>query len=127
VQRKLWRIALPIYWVALIAATHYPRVPLPQDISNSDKIAHFGAFGLLAVLLWRFFATRALTNASVWIAAAVLVPYAALDEYTQQFVGRHSDIADWIADVAGIVVVLAIVELRRRTRGPREIVVRDEC
>jgi hypothetical protein len=85
VQQKVWRIALPIYWVALIAATHYPRVPLPQTISHSDKVVHFGAFGVLAFLVWRFF--QALTNASVWIAAAVLVPYAALDEYTSNSSG----------------------------------------
>ena len=113
----MWiRIALPIYWIVLLAATHYPRVPMPGEIPQSDKVLHFAAFGLLAFLLWRFMAARPrpLTAASVWIAAAVLVPYAALDEYTQQFVGRYTDLADAIADVAGILCVLAVLEVRRR-------------
>jgi len=109
-------IALPVYWLALAAATHYPRVRIPGEIPNSDKAVHFAAFGLLALLLWRFMAARArpLTAAAVWIAAAVLIAYAALDEYTQQFVGRYTDLADWIADVAGIAGVLAALEIRRR-------------
>ena len=119
----MWlRVALPVYWIALLAATHYPRVPMPGEVPNSDKAIHFVAFGGLALLLWRFMAARPrpLTAASVWIAAAVLVPYATLDEYTQQFVGRHTDLADWAANLAGILGVLATLELRRRwqrTRG----------
>jgi VanZ family protein len=114
----MWiRIALPVYWIALVAATHYPRVPMPGEIPQSDKAIHLVAFGLLALLFWRFLASRARppTAASVWIAALVLGAYATLDEYTQQFVGRHTDLADWAADLAGIACVLAVLELRRRS------------
>lgn len=113
----MWiRVALPVYWIALFAATHYPRVPVPDEIPQSDKAIHFVAFGLLAFLFWRFMAARErpLTAASVWIAALVLIPYATLDEYTQQFVGRHTDLADWAANLAGTLGVLAALELRRR-------------
>ncbi|HSK00750.1 MAG TPA: VanZ family protein [Kofleriaceae bacterium] len=118
----MWiRVALPVYWLALFAATHYPRVRVPGEIPQSDKAVHFAAFGLLAWLFWRLLAARArpLTAASVWIAAAVLAAYATLDEYTQQFVGRHTDLADWIANLAGILGVLAVLELRRRGRAAR--------
>lgn len=114
----MWiRVALPVYWIALFAATHYPRVPVPDELPQSDKAIHLAAFGLLALLCWRFLAARARppTAASVWIAASVLIPYATLDEYTQQFVGRYTDLADWAANVAGIVGVLAVLELRRRS------------
>jgi VanZ family protein len=113
----MWiRIALPVYWIALFAATHYPRVPMPDEIPDSDKAIHFAAFGVLALLYWRFLAARGrpLTAASVWIAALVLVAYATLDEYTQQFVGRYTDLADWIANLAGVLGVLAVLEIRRR-------------
>lgn len=114
------RIALPVYWIALIVATHYPRVRLPDEIPASDKVAHALAFGGLALLFWLFLKSRRpLTSASVWIAAAVLIPYAALDEYLQQFVGRQTDLADWFADVAGIAVVLIALELRRRATAAR--------
>lgn len=109
----MWRrLALPVYWLALIAATHYPRVPIPGDVPNSDKILHFVAFALLALLFWLFLGARA----SIWRAALVLIPYSALDEYTQQFVGRDSNFPDWYADVAGIVAMLAVLEIRRRRR-----------
>jgi VanZ family protein len=108
------RVALPVYWVAVVAATHYPRVQIPGEIPKSDKLVHFAAFGMLALLFWRLLAARGLTARSVWLAAAVLIPYATIDEYTQQFVGRHTELADWIANIAGIVTVLAPLEIRRR-------------
>lgn len=112
----MWiRIALAVYWLALFATTHYPRVYVPDEVPSSDKIIHFTAFAGLAALFWLALAARRpLTNASVGIAALVLIPYATLDEYTQQFVGRHSDIADWVANVAGITCALGFFELRRR-------------
>lgn len=109
------RFVLPVYWVLLAVATHYPRVRIPGEIPNSDKVVHLVAFGLLALLFWRFFAARRLLGARfVWIAAAILISYAALDEYLQQFFGRTTDAVDFAADAAGIAVVLAVLELRRR-------------
>lgn len=117
---KWFRIALPVYWIALIVATHYPQVRLPDEIPQSDKIVHATAFGVLALLFWMFLKSRRPLNAaSVWIAALVLIPYAALDEYLQQFVGRQTDVMDWIADIIGIGCVLAVLELRRRLRASR--------
>ena len=115
----MWiRIALPVYWIALFAATHYPRVRIPGEIPQSDKAVHFAAFGLLALLFWLFLAARRrpLSAASVWGAGAVLVAYAALDEGTQHLFGRYTDLADWVANAAGILCVLAALELRRRWR-----------
>jgi VanZ family protein len=117
---KWFRIALPVYWLALIVATHYPQVRLPDEIPQSDKIVHATAFGVLALLFWMFLKSRRPLNAaSVWIAALVLIPYAALDEYLQQFVGRDTDLMDWIADLIGIGCVLLVLELRRRSRASR--------
>ena len=118
----MWiRIALPLYWIALFTATHYPHVPVPGEIPQSDKAIHLVAFGLLAFLFWCFLAARKrpLTGASVWIAAAVLIPYATIDELSQQFVGRYTDLADWVANVAGVAGVLAVLELHRRWRRVR--------
>ena len=106
---KWWRIALPVYWVALVAATHYPRVRIPGELPSGDKIIHFAAFAILALLVWQVLARR------TWLAAAILIPYAAVDEYTQQFVGRYTELADWVANTAGIVCMLAVLEIRQRT------------
>jgi VanZ family protein len=113
----MWsRTGLIAYWLTLFTSTHYPTVYVPVKVSNTDKVVHFAAFGVLALLFWKWLATRArpLTPRSVWIAAAVLIPYATIDEFTQQFFGRDANIADWLANLAGITCVLVALELRRR-------------
>jgi len=106
----MWiRVALPVYWLALVVATHYPRVRIPGEIPQSDKLIHFAAFAILAVLFWLFMAARAPS----WLIGLALIAYAGLDEYTQQFVGRDTDLVDWLADVGGIVVVVGVLEARR--------------
>jgi VanZ family protein len=108
-------VALPAYWCLLFVATHYPRVRIPGEIPNSDKVVHFTVFGLLAFLYWRFAEARGpLGSRFVWASAGVLVAYAALDEWLQQFFGRYTDIVDFAANTAGILAVLAALELRRR-------------
>ena len=84
-------------------------------------LAHPVAFGLLTFLFWRFVESfgRPLSGRFVWLAALWLGVYAALDEYLQQFVNRDTDLWDWLANLAGIAGVLAVLEWRRRTRGPR--------
>jgi len=110
-RQRAWQIALVGYWILLFIATHYPRVVIPGEIPHSDKIVHFGAFGTLAFLFW--FAIRP----RVWVAAAILIPYAGLDEWLQQFVGRFTDLMDFFANTLGIVVVLVALEIHRRFRA----------
>jgi VanZ family protein len=117
---KWWyRRALPVYWILLFCATHYPKLPSVVSVPQSDKVAHFVAFGLLAFLLWKYVESRGrrTTGFFVWMAFVVLTAYAALDEYLQRFVNRSVSLADWIANVAGIVAVLLVLELRRRWRA----------
>lgn len=111
-----YRRALPAYWISLFCLTHFPRLRLDVPIRASDKLAHLAAFALLAFLFWRFAETirRPLSARFVWIAGFWLTVYAALDEYLQQFVGRGTDLIDWLFDLAGIAVVLALLEWRRR-------------
>jgi len=107
--------ALPAYWVLLFVATHYPRVRIPGELPHSDKLVHFTAFGLLAFLYWCFArACRPLDMRSAWVSGGVLIAYAALDEYLQQFFGRFTDLMDFVANTAGIVTVLAVLEAHRR-------------
>jgi VanZ family protein len=111
-------LALPVYWVLLAIATHYPRVAIPGQIPHSDKLVHFSAFGLLAFLRWRFeHARRPIGHRFVWTSGLVLIAYAACDEYLQQFVGRFTDPLDFVANATGIVVVLTALELHRRRRN----------
>lgn len=108
-------VALPVYWVLLALATHYPQIEIPTRISYRDKIVHFAAFGLLAVLAWQFARARwRLDRGFAPRAGALLIAYAAVDEYTQQFFHRHTDPLDLAANTAGIVVALVMLERRRR-------------
>lgn len=118
VFRRLAENALPVYWVVLATATHYPTVRIPTTITHRDKVVHFVAFGLLAVLTWWFVRARwTVGSRFVWWAAAGLVAYAAIDEYLQQFVGRHTDIWDFVANCAGITVALVVLEIQRLRSG----------
>ncbi len=125
---RWYRRALPAYWVFLFCLTHFPRLQIDVPIRSPDKIAHVGAFGLLAFLFWRFAQTvrHPLSARFVFAAALGLIGYAAADEYLQQFVGRDTDLLDWLCDVAGIVAVLAVLEWRRR-RALRSAAVLDSA
>lgn len=107
---------LPAYWVFLFISTHFPKMDLKIPMRSSDKMAHFVAFGLLAFLFWRFAEALygQLSGRFVWTAAASLIVYAAIDEWLQQFVGRHTDLMDFLWDSAGVIVVLAALETHRR-------------
>jgi len=111
-----YRRALPAYWVFLFCATHFPRPRLPGELPAADKLVHVVGFGLLAFLFWRFAESfnRDLSARFFWLALLVLSAYAAADEYLQQFVNRQTSRLDWLADVAGILLVLVPLELRRR-------------
>jgi len=119
-KRPVWdewyRRVLPAYWVFLFCVTHFPKLQLELGIRASDKIAHLGAFGLLAFLLWRFAESfgRPLGGRFVWLAALGMGVYGALDEWSQPFFNRSADVVDWTLDFLGAVVVLGLLEWRRR-------------
>ncbi len=122
-SRAAWddwfRRALPAYWVFLFCATHFPELRLDWGIRDPDKYAHVTAFGLLAVLFWQFAETlyRPLSGRFAWLAAVWLTAYAAFDEYTQQFMGRGTNVADWLASTSGIVGATLVMEVLRRRRA----------
>jgi VanZ family protein len=116
-----YRGALPAYWVYLLCMTHFPRLRLKTHVTAADKVAHVVCFALLAFLFWRFAETfrKPAPPWLVWLTLAWLGLYAALDEWTQGFVGRGTDVQDWLADMLGIVAVLAVLEWRRRAKAAR--------
>jgi VanZ family protein len=116
--RHWYRRALPAYWVFLFCATHFPKLSLAAAPKGSDKVLHLVGFALLAFLFWRFGQAcfSALGHRFVWLAAIVLLTYAATDEYLQRFVGRNADVTDWLFDAAGILIALLVLETLRRRR-----------
>ena len=97
-------------------------VPLPGH--GLDKIAHFTAYGILAVLWLRALdgGSLALRSRPTLAAWALTVAYGASDELHQRFVGgRDASIQDFAADTLGALAGIAIAWLviRQRVRSPR--------
>jgi len=96
-----------IYWGGIFVGTHLPTIPSAIPRMN-DKVMHFTAFFLLAMLfcyctnssrLWRRFGTI----------VGVCLLYAALDELTQGLVrGRTPDVWDFLADMGGTLSAVGI-------------------
>jgi VanZ family protein len=98
---------LSVYWMALFAATHVPHVPPPVP-PHSDKWLHIAAFAVLAALFAWTWSLRAPFGWRQGLAVLVILAvYGAVDEVTQPYTGRYASVADWIADVIGIVCGLA--------------------
>lgn len=106
--RKLAVAALACYWVALFIATHLPQsvgIPLEQ----SDKSVHLVAYcGLALLLCFVWWLRRPFGRWQAIAVLAILALYGAADEITQIPVGRHCDFFDWLADVSGTLIALAI-------------------
>lgn len=112
----LSKVALGLFWLTLITATH---IPINLDLhapEGGDKLVHFGAYAVLAFLIaaaWQLNA-GVLTGRHlflVWLAAAL---FGVVDEVTQTFVGRDCTPGDWTADALGAAIgVLAFVLVRR--------------
>jgi len=124
-QRRLallCRLALAIYLPALVLATHMPpkhlrRLALPIPIS--DKLAHFTAYAILAVLVvmvaLSFSAVRRMRPAG-WATLAlggmfILGCLGLCDEWTQPALGRQFDWLDWAADLGGIATAAGLAAL----------------
>lgn len=106
---RTWRVLLACYWLTLLVLTHFPPAGLMSPATRHDKIAHLVAFAVLAAMLattWQLSAGRLTPPQLGWAWLAVIV-YAALDEWTQTFVGREASVGDWLADAAGAFVGLA--------------------
>jgi VanZ family protein len=108
-----WRMAsgfaLAGYWLALFVATHIPRPPEVLSISNGDKVLHLGAYAGLALLAAWYSKLRWPTARRRYLVIfLLLIAYGVLDELLQIPVERSAEVADWMADVAGVSLGLGI-------------------
>jgi VanZ family protein len=113
------RRALPwlpaLAWAATIFyLSSRPTLPAP-DVRHLDKVLHFGAYGLLGLLL-AFGADR--SRLPLLAALVIGVLYGASDEIHQMYVpGRSPDLLDWAADAAGVATACFLYH-RWRSRRP---------
>lgn len=89
----------------IFVQSSYPVPDTGIEFTLSDKLVHFGVYGILAVLFFRNFQASAknrsiATMAALSIACATL--YGLSDEIHQAFVDhRQADLYDFLADFAG--------------------------
>ncbi|HWA05588.1 MAG TPA: VanZ family protein [Ignavibacteria bacterium] len=106
-----------ILWALIIfVQSSFPAVELPKvEIISFDKLVHMGVFGLLAGLCYISLIhlssdSNFTQNAFLW-SAIITIIYGASDEFHQYFVpNRSSEVQDWFADIAGIVIMLLIIK-----------------
>src|SRR5215216_5676731 len=94
--RLLFWFLTAVWWVLIATLTHLPPGRLPR-VPGSDKTHHLLAYATLALLLG--FALLFTFPRRWWLPWGVLVVgmcYGALDEVTQTWVGRTTELGDWI-------------------------------
>jgi VanZ family protein len=111
---KRWGPAM--LWTAVLFSVG-TRPSLPVDLhSGTDKLAHFGAYAVLGLLL-----ARGQVSAGIGVAWAVAIGVlvGGLDELLQGTVpNRHSDLGDWLADSLGVAAGVLVYHLWwNRARG----------
>jgi len=114
-ERKVQLVYSPlaIYWVLLFIATTIPSKALPS-FGISDKIEHFIAYMILAILVLLTFhfqeKIRSFHIHPVLSTIAIVSIYGLLDELHQNLVpGRYAEVYDWIANFLGAIVGVIIL------------------
>lgn len=113
----------PILWaLAIFIGSSIPSKDFPDlKIFSYDKLLHFGAFLVLALLTYRALRhqTRfpALAGSPLLYTIVLVAAYGAIDEVHQSIVpGRTPDLFDFFADTLGAVFAVFLVHLWMRIR-----------
>jgi VanZ family protein len=114
-KKLLVYFPLIIYWFLLLVATTLPAQDLPKT-GVSDKIEHFTAYFILAVILnlaIMFQNKYPKLKYKAWLFTLIIIlTYAGLDELHQLFIpGRDCDILDWLADSGGVLLGIGLVRV----------------
>ncbi|GAB3361743.1 VanZ family protein [Modestobacter lapidis] len=108
-SRGVFSVAVLVSLAVLFA----PPSDVPDSAPGIDKVVHASLFLLLAV-------TGRWAGVGRAVLAGLLVLYAAGSEVVQGLdaVGRTASVADWLADVVGVLAGLAVWALAVRRRPP---------
>ncbi len=115
----VWRWACLIFFTSLTTLTHWPTMdPLGPEHTPPDKLLHFLAFGLLAILV-----ERAALFPKAWMAFLLVALWAPADEWTQQTFSSNRtlsmlDVAgNWIGVLAAVIIAFALAPAHRIVRA----------
>ncbi len=98
--------------IAITVESSIRNISLPDiGITFTDKLAHFGVFGIMGWVLTR---GMVLSNKRypILISVAIGFIFAVTDEWHQSFVpGRDADVLDVLADLIGLIVSANLYKL----------------
>jgi len=102
-----WLTIAILFTAIVVLVTHIPQEIMPErlQVRGLDKIEHFVAYGAITI----FFVLSLRDHFSLLSAAVLFFATSALgavDELTQPLVNRVASPVDWLADIAGIIIVL---------------------
>jgi VanZ family protein len=110
-RQKLTLIALLVYWPTIFILAHIPIPKFVYDARVSDKAIHVLVYLILVFLFWFIVSPTKRVNwrkAPVWCVLIAMVAYSIADEVLQIYVNRNCDIADFLANMAGVLTGLII-------------------
>jgi len=95
-----------LYVTLIFGVSAQSNLAPPLGFDKADKLLHMAEYGVLGFLLSRALRATARIRRALWVSLAVLAIGAVIgagDEVFQGFVpGRDSNVADWVADVTGL-------------------------
>ncbi len=92
-------------------------IPAPLLFPHQDKIIHFGAYFVMAVLAWRLFKDFCSFKTAIWLSFCFCSLYGISDEWHQAYVpGRDADVLDWLADSMGAATALCCIQWLNKKR-----------
>jgi len=104
--------------LAIYFGSEQNRIPGSPGLPGFDKVAHFGAFGLLATLWIHALDRPGARRRALVLGVLIASLYGALDEYHQSFnPGRSVEFADWVADTLGALTAALAYRFWPRWRG----------
>ena len=98
-------VPLTLYCVFIFIQSQLPAPFEVPDVSHFDKLLHFGAYGVMAILFYRTYLAgwpQATKRTLIWASVISTALYGLSDEIHQFFVpARSADPLDWLADAVG--------------------------
>jgi VanZ family protein len=118
-------VPLTLYCVFIFIQSQLTAPFEVPDVSHFDKLLHFGAYGVMAVLFYRTYLAgwpQAGQRTLIWASAISAALFGLSDEIHQYFVPQRSaDPLDWIADALGgalgAVIYQRLFDATRNIRG----------
>jgi len=115
-----------LYALALVVATHWPRLGVPGAEAGSDKLIHFVAFFLWTALAFAAAIVRPpLSRRSLALTTLLAAGYASIDEAAQLIpaLERQFSVWDWFANLGGVgaAYALALIVIRPEAEDQKNL------